>query len=199
MSEVPVVYAGFWRRAGALLTDVLVSTPIFALQFALFRASTASAILGLLVPGVALAFYPAFFHARWGQTLGKMATRIKVVQLNGDSITIRHALLRSSVDLTLWLIYTVTTVAALVTRDGPEWSSLSWLNQQEALREGNIVFGVYNWLSQAWMWSEVVVLLFNRKRRALHDFIAATIVVRVKEQRAFDLPPPMVPGQSANA
>lgn len=28
------------------------------------------------------------------------------------------------------------------------------------------------------MWSELLVLLFNEKRRALHDFIAGTVVVR---------------------
>lgn len=62
----------------------------------------------------------------------------------------------------LWLVYTATTAAALATWDGPEWSSLSWLEQQQALREGNIVFGVYGWLSEVWVWSEVIVLLLNR-------------------------------------
>jgi uncharacterized RDD family membrane protein YckC len=40
----------------------------------------------------------------------------------------------------------------------PEW--LDWVNTA----------------NQVWMWSEVVVMLFNRRRRALHDFIAGTVV-----------------------
>ena len=31
---------------------------------------------------------------------------------------------------------------------------------------------------QIWIWSEFIVLLTNRKRRAIHDFIAGTVVVR---------------------
>src|SRR5687767_8252381 len=34
-----------------------------------------------------------------------------------------------------------------------------------------------NLLTGIWTWSEIIVILFNRKRRALHGFIAGTIVV----------------------
>ena len=37
--------------------------------------------------------------------------------------------------------------------------------------------GVFSWLSYAWMLSEVVTMLFNEKKRAIHDFIAGTVVV----------------------
>lgn len=30
---------------------------------------------------------------------------------------------------------------------------------------------------EVWIWSEFVVMMTNRKRRALHDFIAGTIVI----------------------
>ena len=33
---------------------------------------------------------------------------------------------------------------------------------------------------QIWIWSEVIVMLFNKKRRALHDFIAGTVVTSEK-------------------
>jgi uncharacterized RDD family membrane protein YckC len=31
---------------------------------------------------------------------------------------------------------------------------------------------------QVWVWSEFVVLLTNKKRRALHDYLAGTVVIR---------------------
>ncbi len=31
---------------------------------------------------------------------------------------------------------------------------------------------------QVWVWSEFVVLLTNKKRRALHDYMAGTAVIR---------------------
>ena len=32
-------------------------------------------------------------------------------------------------------------------------------------------------MQQIWIWSEFVVLLFNRRKRAIHDFIAGTVVI----------------------
>jgi len=33
-------------------------------------------------------------------------------------------------------------------------------------------------LMQIWVWSEFVTMMFNKRRRAVHDFIAGTVVVR---------------------
>jgi uncharacterized RDD family membrane protein YckC len=40
---------------------------------------------------------------------------------------------------------------------------------------------ILNWLLLAWTLSELVVLLFNEKRRAIHDYIAGTVVVHTRE------------------
>ena len=62
---------------------------------------------------------------------------------------------------------------------GPEWTSLNWLDRGGELAKRNAIFTAYDWASQVWLWSELVVLLLNKKRRALHDFIAGTVVVKV--------------------
>jgi uncharacterized RDD family membrane protein YckC len=33
-------------------------------------------------------------------------------------------------------------------------------------------------LIQVWIWSEFITMLFNKRRRAIHDYIAGTVVVR---------------------
>ena len=33
-------------------------------------------------------------------------------------------------------------------------------------------------LSHIWIWSEVIVLLFNKRKRAIHDFMAGTVIVK---------------------
>jgi predicted DCC family thiol-disulfide oxidoreductase YuxK len=58
-------------------------------------------------------------------------------------------------------------------------STIGRADQSRLLAERNPVFGAYDVVQQAWMWSELLVLLFNRTRRALHDFIAGTVVVKV--------------------
>jgi uncharacterized RDD family membrane protein YckC len=37
------------------------------------------------------------------------------------------------------------------------------------------------WIGVLWFWSEIVTMLFNRRRRALHDFIAGTVVLSDRE------------------
>jgi uncharacterized RDD family membrane protein YckC len=171
-------YAGFWRRAGALLVDVLVLGPITAIYWTLFGISPPMAIGAVLLLGSLSAAYPIVFHARWGQTLGKMATKIKVVQRNGRAISLKHAFLRNSVDVALWVAFGVSAVLTLATWDGA-WSSLGWSERMRLFGERKAFNGAYGWISNGWLWSEVVVLLFNRRRRALHDFIAGTVVVKL--------------------
>jgi uncharacterized RDD family membrane protein YckC len=39
-------------------------------------------------------------------------------------------------------------------------------------------------VQNVWVWGELIVLLTNRKRRALHDFIAGTVVVRTSSTQS---------------
>lgn len=109
-----------------------------------------------------------------------MVARIKVTRQDGTQITLRHASLRSSVDIGLAAVNFAATTYVLATWTGPEWSSLKWLDRGGELAKHNPIFTAYDWASQAWLWSELLVLLLNKKRRALHDFIAGTVVIRVR-------------------
>jgi len=90
--------AGFWVRAVALLIDGVALT---AAQGALAIAGWLS--LGIDVSprplGAALQLfsfvlgtgYPIVFHWQWGQTLGKMAMQIRVVDVGGGPLTLGQA------------------------------------------------------------------------------------------------------------
>src|SRR5437667_12036427 len=98
-----VVYAGFWRRLAALLVDILVWLPFLPLVIWISPLSKLAAIgVDYSYYGILQAYTP-YFHARWGQTIGKMAAGIKVVKLNGEPIGWREALIRSSVDITTFI------------------------------------------------------------------------------------------------
>jgi hypothetical protein len=59
-----------------------------------------------------------------------------------------------------------------------EYQSLSL--RERAKRMADLAPSWYKplrWTQTSWDWGELVVLLTNRKRRALHDFIAGTVVV----------------------
>jgi uncharacterized RDD family membrane protein YckC len=64
-----------------------------------------------------------------------------------------------------WLPLPILTTTALAGYSAPRiWPPISRLGSLGPQQ------------GQIWVWSEVVVMLFNKRRRALHDFIAGTIV-----------------------
>jgi uncharacterized RDD family membrane protein YckC len=56
----------------------------------------------------------------------------------------------------------------------------------EALRPAWVV--AVDYLYNAWLVSQIVSVLFNKRRRALHDFLAGTVVVVERQRRAAGAP-----------
>jgi uncharacterized RDD family membrane protein YckC len=127
------------------------------------------------------AFYSIYFVGRWGQTIGKMALKIKVVALDGSEAGFERAFYRYSVDLAFSIISTAMTVHALFSITGAAYDSLSFDGKMKLLIDNTPSWSAaVDALSYAWIGSELVVLLFNKKRRALHDFIAGTVVTHTQ-------------------
>lgn len=137
--------------------------------------------------GVALGLltlvYSIMFHAKWGQSLGKMAVGIRVTTLDGQRIGCKHAVLRYSVDLILYLVFVVGALMMIWTWSGPSYETLSHADRHRLFTERNPTEHLYSALSSVWTWSEVIVLLFNEKRRALHDLIAGTVVIQIRGEQ----------------
>jgi membrane protease YdiL (CAAX protease family)/uncharacterized RDD family membrane protein YckC len=98
--ERPVEYASFGRRLGAALLDSLVW-----LIAVWFFFGTHLVALALLVLGISIYFQ--FCERRWGQTIGKNMTGIRVLALDGGPLTMQAAGLRNLlrlVDLPLAMV-----------------------------------------------------------------------------------------------
>jgi uncharacterized RDD family membrane protein YckC len=173
-----MIYAGFWKRLPAGLIDFVVLLPFYLLRRRLESLSLTGALI-VLVPGSCLYFaYNVYFHGRWGQTLGKKALGIRVVKLSGERISWREAFLRNAVDVGFVVLFIISTLLALSQFTAEEYVQLSSHERSQKLWELRPAWKYCTlWGSQAWVWSEVVVLLFNKKRRAIHDFIAGTVVI----------------------
>ncbi|MEX2222617.1 MAG: RDD family protein, partial [Candidatus Rokuibacteriota bacterium] len=89
--------AGFWIRVGAVLIDVvcvMAAEAVFGLllwALADDRLSTAASRAFRFLAGPC---YFVFLHWTRGQTLGKMAFRIRVVDLRGGPLSFGQAVLR---------------------------------------------------------------------------------------------------------
>lgn len=128
----------------------------------------------LLVQSLAWIFYTVFFHARYGQTIGKMVTKVRVVDIHTrEKMTFKQAFLRESIPLVLTLCLMSYQLFAV----------LAWGVEPNAVAHGELLRDKWIlWLLSAasgvWFLVEGLTMLTNEKRRALHDFIAGTVVVR---------------------
>jgi uncharacterized RDD family membrane protein YckC len=173
-----MTYAGFWRRLGAGIIDFSIWIPLWVIQGRLSSYSKTLAIVLSAATCLVYAAYQIYFHSRWGQTLGKMALGIRVMKLSGESIGVREAVIRSSVDLILTMFWIVGITIAYLNLPDSEFYQMDWVERNIKLNE--LAPSWMSWqeyLSNGWYWSEVVVILFNEKKRALHDFLAGTVVI----------------------
>ena len=171
--------ATFAQRLGAAVIDFfVVAAYVFTVGW--FCSISRPLAEALVFPLALGAFaYPLTGHARYGRTLGKWAMRIRVAQLSGSHIGWNESLRRSAVDGVLQLAWGFGLFSALVLVPDELFARQGWAGLHHSLQPwlptymSSILF-----TSVIWSWSEIFTMLFNCKRRAIHDFIASTIVVR---------------------
>lgn len=107
--------------------------------------------------------YFVYMHGRFGQTFGKFIARVKLVDVSGCRITFNQAVMRDIVPCLLLPIGLWTNLYTIINLEHPTMFFYQLAYQ----------------LAFLWVVLEMVTMLFNEQRRAIHDFIAGTVVVRV--------------------
>lgn len=165
-------YNTFWRRAGAGVIDGLVFVPIALVSVPLFLWANHTgngwyAVAGSLLGGVPSHLYTIGFHWKRGQTIGKMATSVVVVDADTlGAISLRQAVLRSAGDLVIF-------VASLLITVYQASSQGDFHSEGTSAAERLTTLG-----SAAWFLAELLTMLTNDRRRAVHDLIGGTVVVK---------------------
>lgn len=159
-------YRTFGARFVAAIIDSLVLIPISVIL--VFSIDTYGYLYTLL-DGVSVYVYYILMHGYRGQTLGKMVMDIKVVNHHDESdITYRQALMRDIVPLGL------TLAIHLI-----DWRIMS-MDIANYTTEWFMVMAFVGSLPLIWAIIEIISMLTNEKSRAIHDFIAKTVVVKTK-------------------
>ncbi len=173
------VYAGFWDRFCAGFADTFIILPL-AFFFVWLEGFDRTLAIVITIPSsILFSMYHVFFDARYGGTLGKLAVGIRITKPNGYRIGWPEAWKRSSVDIAFAIVVLVVEVWALTQIDPNLYASLGFVERMKLLEEHwPAWYSSCEFFSQVWIWSEVVVLLFNKRKRAIHDFIAGTVVVK---------------------
>jgi uncharacterized RDD family membrane protein YckC len=163
-------YKTFWRRLGALVIDgFLFSVPNSSVPD-VHRDSSVALVLFVSLAAASPVVYSTVMHAKCGQTVGKMATGVFVLDLSESrGPSWRQALKRDSISYG-----SVVACCALLLVS-------IWANG-EAGRWAVIIFGFgYLFAIIAWFLGEILTTLTNSRRRSLHDLLAGTVVVKLNQ------------------
>ena len=168
-------YRTFWRRVGANMIDGFVFMPLgFFAPFVMRSESLFIIIVWNQINLWSQIIYRVLFHGYKGQTLGKMACQVKVFNLSFRNITMKQAILRdivpilSNVVFCTYMVLNFNKYTLFLSNKSPDLSSIpKWI----------YLIGIMGLL---WSITEVITMLTNSKRRAIHDYIAGTIVAKTE-------------------
>jgi len=166
-------YKTFWRRFGAGLIDGLIFLPLgfidpwkYSQHIPIFLLVT-----WFLFHETVWYFYSVLMHGRYGQTLGKMACKIKVIDKSESRpITYRQAIFRDSLLIIVGIILSMNMLPDVLQGKDP----------YKMTDPKQILFFAF-WMSISLLWfaAELITMLTNKKRRAIHDYIASSVVVKL--------------------
>ena len=168
MSVVPRYQTSFARIAAAVV-DTIVLIPLGLLDETLLSPSRPPwvVIVWASITYSSYWIYSTLLHARYGQTVGKRLLRIKVLDVQELRIpTLKQALLRD-VGLIGFNILALTYLIYLVLIG--EYSPGAEIT--------NVPGQILAYASLGWFALEIMSMFANSKRRAVHDYIARTVVV----------------------
>ncbi|MCV2439856.1 RDD family protein [Paucibacter sp. DJ2R-2] len=170
--------ATFSQRFAASLIDFAVFLPVLAAQALVFKHSKAVATALVIPLSFCFLAYVIYCHGRYGQTIGKRVMRIRVLQLSGERLAWSNAWARSSVDIGLTTLSTLSFFIALLHVPDSLYYAASYIEQINNLQAYEPSWASWSaTATQVWALGELVTMLFNKHRRALHDFIGGTVVV----------------------
>jgi uncharacterized RDD family membrane protein YckC len=167
-------YQTFWHRLFAGILDGLVFIPLGIVAACLPEDGEMKIQIAVdMLFTILWTLYVVIGHGKYGQTLGKKAMKIKVFDISEHGlIGYKRAFLRESISFFISIgvsIYFIATVGHLT--------------KKELLESGSYEnFGWY--VSSIWFLVEIITTLTNKKYRAVHDFIAGSVVIRLNAKEA---------------
>lgn len=154
--------------------DGAIFLPFIALEQRLASASKLSAFFIVIPFTFVPAAYAVLFNARFGCTVGKWLSGVRITRLDLARIGWKEAFLRSSVDVALAVVSAGVQAQILWSIPEAEFVRAGYVGTLLRFRDAFTALSV---TVSLWTWSELAVLLFNERKRGPQDFIAGTVAV----------------------
>ena len=162
-------YRTFYPRFWALIIDTLILLPLGLIDAAIGNyVSSPSTLLAVEIGvNVISVAYVVLTLAFYGQTVGKMLMKVKVLDVSENPLSFSQALMRELPQISYLLILLILGKPTFLNEEP---------NNTFSLNPGANFFYV---LLSVWGVADIIVFFLNDKRRALHDYIAGTVVVKL--------------------
>lgn len=182
------IYAGFGSRLAARFIDFIIVAPVV---FGLYYLGGLSKELYYwsIVPSIAFGmFYEIFLVKKYGATPGKLVMDLRILNANGDPVAYCNAFFRYVVSLGISLFSIAVTCYVLTKLSDEQYASLTFLTRSKVLSElSPVLMQLSGWLNTVWVLILFIVLLVDRRRRTIHDYIGNTVVVKKGQLYVIDL------------
>ena len=161
-------YQTGFKRLGAAIVDGIVFLPLLLVdQWLLGKTDNTSLIISWTIFTTFLAlFYSILGHYKYGQTIGKWVVGVKVLDISETkTLSLRQSILRDSFYLAIEVIGLLYFIFLVLQTGKTEYI----LNDYRNFTDQPILW---------WTLIELISMLTNHKRRAVHDFIARSVVIK---------------------
>lgn len=166
-------YSTFWQRFTAAIIDSIILWPLTLINgYIESSANRFMFIFGNLILTIVYSAYFIILHGMYGQTIGKKIMGIKVTDINEVSlIGNKRALIRE-------LPWIITNISVFL------YSSLILLMAHPSLEDAKDNYDRFIFVTSiGWLLVELITMLTNYKRRAMHDYLAKSIVINTDTNR----------------
>lgn len=164
-------YNTFVQRLSAGIIDALVFIPFLIVEETLDVTENKELFIGYnLTYIICWTIYCVIGHGKYGQTIGKKVMKIKVYDLDEKNlIGYKRAFFRESVGFFVgiagitWVIFQAPDINPVTGKLDTAYNATGMI------------------VSSTWFLIELITMALNSKRRAVHDFLAGSVVIDLKE------------------
>ena len=176
-------YAGIMYRTPALIIDLLL---VYIPSGMILEAFLGNNFWpGVFFIPILYPLYQICCTWMWGQTPGRFLLGIKVVNDNpGIRLGMKAVIQRHSPDLCFAILMMVSIIWMVASGFSlPEHATLD--AKTNAFHFTNRYWDLTDDIWDVWIWSEIIFLTLDGRRRSLHEFLSNTVVIHKIRQSDF--------------
>jgi uncharacterized RDD family membrane protein YckC len=175
-----MLYAGFWLRFFAGCIDFAVLLPPMAVSLYFEQKSRMFHLYAFLPTLVVWLWFHVYLVERYGGTPGKLLLKIRIAMADGSQVTLKAAALRYGAVFALSGLSSWAIILAALSMTDEMYFSLSYMERNRKLVEmAPSWYFMAIMAMETWLLIGFLTMMFNKKRRAVHDFMAGTVVIRL--------------------